>query len=427
MKTDFIRTWLKDFRGIMGHELRQMFSDSGVILIFLVAGLLYPILYNIVYRNGILNDTPIAVVDNADCVESRRFIRKFDATREVSVQAECMNMDEARRLMQERKVNGIVCFPPDFGKRLERKETSRISLYADMSSFLYYKNALIAANQVMLNEIGQIQIERCSAAGLTGQSALENVKPLGYEENNPFNRAFDYSFFLVSAILMIIIQQTLFYGMSLLAGTAREQNHSFATLPDRLAGNGVGRIVLGRGGAYWLLYLAIGTYIVFIVPAMFGIPQRGGFPEVTTLLLFFITDCVFFSMTWSTLITRRESVFILFLAMSPICLFLSGCSWPTEAFPRFWKVFSYIFPSTFGVQGFINLSSAGGDFGSAALQFKALTAQTIVYFFLSCAAVHVENWVIHHKEAIRERKRELDERLGIDNSEDASIISGEGV
>lgn len=283
-----------------------------MLLIFLVAGLVYPLLYNLVYLNGILSETPVAIVDNCDSPDSRRFIREIDATREVEVAAKCMNMAEAEKMMQERKVNGIIYFPSDFTEKLARNETSTFSVYADMSSFLYYKNALMATNFVMLHEIGQIQMQRFSSLGMTEQAASQTVKPLGYEDNNPYNRAFNYSFFLISAILMIIIQQTLFYGMSLLVGTARERNRSFASLPDRLEGHGVGRVVMGRGGAYWLLYIAVGMYIAFIVPAIFGIPQRGEFKDVLAMLVFFITDCVFFSMVWSTLITRRESVFILF-------------------------------------------------------------------------------------------------------------------
>ena len=424
MSNSYLKTWIKDFRGIFCHEFRQIFSDSGVLLIFLVAGLAYPLLYNLVYLNGILSDTPVAVVDNCDSQDSHRLIREIDATREVEVAAKCVNMAEAEKMMQERKVNGIIYFPSDFTEKLARNETATFSVYADMSSFLYYKNALMATNFVMLHEVGKIQMQRYSSLGMTEQSALQTVKPLGYEENNPYNRAFNYSFFLISAILMIIIQQTLFYGMSLLVGTARERNRSFASLPDRLEGHGVGRVVLGRGGAYWLLYLAVGMYIIFIVPSIFGIPQRGEFHDVLALVVFFITDCVFFSMTWSTLITRRESVFLLFLAMSPVALFLTGCSWPTIAFPEFWRWFSYIFPSTFGAQGFINLSTAGGDMGAADVQMKAMILQTIIYFFLSCAAIYAENWFIRHKESLLEKRSRLEKRIGIDRAEDAKIIAG---
>ena len=424
-KERFLKIWTRDWWDIFCHELKQIFSDGGVLLIFLVAGIAYPLLYNVVYLNGIVTDTPVAVVDEADCPDSHRFIREIDATREVSVAARCVNMAEAEKLMQERKVNGIILFPRDFGEKLARMETATLSLYADMSSFLYYKNAMMATNFVMLHEIGQIQMDRYSLAGLTEQEALQAVKPVGYEDNNPYNRAFDYSFFLISAILMILIQQTLFYGMSLLVGTERERNHSFASLPDKLKGRGMVRVVLGRGGAYWMVYLAVGLYIAFIVPAIFGIPQRGQFGDILALLVFFVTDCVFFSMTWSTLVTRRESVFLLFLAMSPICLFLTGCSWPTVAFPGFWKVFSYIFPSTFGVQGFINLSTAGGDIAAAGTQMRVMVLQTIIYFFLSCVCIFAENWVIRHREEIREKKDILARKVGIDHEEDVRIIAGE--
>lgn len=423
-KNGFIKKWTLDFWGILTNEFRKIFSDGGVLLIFIVAGVLYPLLYNVVYLNGVLSDTPVAVVDDADCPMSHRFIRELDATREVEVAAKCANMEEAKRLMQGRKVNGIVYFPSDFGDKIERHETSKLSLYADMSSFLYYKNALLAANMVMLNEIGEIQIERFSALGMTEQAASQSVKPLLYDDNNPYNRAFDYSYFLISAILMIIIQQTLFYGMSMLVGTQRERNHSVASLPVSWQGHGIGRVILGKGGAYWLLYMAIGIYVTFIVPAIFGIPQRGDFWEILTMLIFFVTDCVFFSMTWSALITRRESVFVLFLAMSPVCLFLTGCSWPTCAFPQFWKLFSYIFPSTFGAQAFINMSTAGGDMTAASGQMVAMTIQTIVYFFLSFVAIFIENWVLRHKEKLREKKEALAKKAGFNPNKDAGLISG---
>lgn len=420
----YLKKWFKDAIEIMANELRQISKDGGLLLIFLGAGLAYPLLYNVIYLNGILSDTPVAVVDDADCAMSRRYIREVDATRELSIAAKCVNMDEARRLMEDRKVNGIIYLPSDFGEKIERMETATLSIYADMSSFLYYKNVLIGTNFVMLHEIGQIQVERYSAAGMTGQEISQLVKPVGYDDNNPFNRAFDYSLFLISAIMMLIIQQVMFYGMSMLAGTQRERNHSIASLPDSLEGHGVVRVITGRGGAYWLIFMGIGLYVTFIVPAIFGIPQRGQFVQVLAMLLFYVTDCVFFSMTWSTFITRRESVFLIFLSMSPICLFLTGCSWPTVAFPRFWKWFSCIFPSTFGVQGFMNLSTAGGDMATAQVQMRSMVLQTIIYFFTSYFAIFAENWVIRHKEEIRERQDALAKKVGINREEDNRIISG---
>ena len=65
-KEGFIKTWLRDWWDIFCHELRQIFSDGGVLLIFFVAGLAYPLLYNVVYLNGVLSDTPVGspIVDH---------------------------------------------------------------------------------------------------------------------------------------------------------------------------------------------------------------------------------------------------------------------------------------------------------------------------------------------------------------------------
>ena len=411
MRETYVKSWLKDALGIFNLELGRLLRDGGVMIIFIVAGFLYPILYNFVYRNGVLEDTPIAVVDNAGCSDSRRMIREMDATREICIAYRCTDMEEARELFRDRKVNGIIYFPSDFGDRLANKETAVFSIYADMSSFLYYKNLLMGSEFVMLGEINGIKIERYRFDGLTDQQADASVNAVLYDDVNPYNRAFSYSIFLISAILMLIIQQVMFYGMSMSVGTMREENRSFASLPDTLKGRGVGRVVLGRGAVYWLIFMIIGIYVTAIVPAMFGFPQRGNFWEIMVLLAIFVTVCVFFCMTWCTLVTRRESAFILFLFMSPVCIFLTGCSWPTTAFPAFWKWFSYLFPSTFGCQSFIDLNTAGADLEIVAPQLKALCLQGIVYFVLACVAVYVENFVLKRKDRIDEVRREVEGRI----------------
>ena len=121
---EYARQWVRDALGIFNLELRNILHDGGVLIIFVVAGFLYQILYNFVYRNGILEDTPIAVVDDAACIDTRRMIREMDATREINIAWRCTDMNEARTLLQQRKVNGIVYFPADFGDRLAAKETA---------------------------------------------------------------------------------------------------------------------------------------------------------------------------------------------------------------------------------------------------------------------------------------------------------------
>lgn len=380
---DFVSTWLRNWYDIFIHELRLIFSDAGAMVIFFVGGLLYPVLYNLIYMNGTVDEMPVAVVDLSDGAYSRRYLQKVDATRECEILLYCTSLEEARQLMQNRTVHGIIYVPADFDTRIVRGEQGFISTYADMSSFLYYKCLTTGTSLAMLDEMHQIQIENYQLPQM--------VEP---EENMPYNRPFSYTIFFISAALMLVIQQTMFYGSSLLAGTLREQNRSFASLPRRLQGLGVGRVVLGRGAAYMAVYLVVGTIIVLLIPWLFRLPQRADWTEIMVLLVFFIVDCIFFTFTWSTLIWKRETVFVLFLSASPIILFLTGFSWPTSAIPTFWRWVSYLFPSTFGCRAFINLNTAGGTLATVAPEIRAMTIQAAVYYILSCAAIYVENLIV---------------------------------
>jgi len=397
----YIGRWLSDWYAIFARELRMIFKDSGVLIIFFLAGIAYPILYGLIYHNGTVDDMHIAVVDLSNSSNSRRFISKLDATRELEVTYKCADMAEAEALMQQRKVHGIVLFPREYGELIEQTRQATVSTYADMSSFLYYKNLTMGANMVMLSEMKDIEIERYAASGYNGEQAYQLVEAIPYEENMPFNRNFSYTIFFISAALMIVIQQTMFYGSSMLAGAMREENHSFALMPDSLKGRGISRVVLGRGAAYWLIYMGLGSYIAALFPRLAGLPQLGSFSDVFVLLMFYVTACVMFSFTFSTLIRERETVFVLFLSMSPICLFLTGFSWPETSFPLVWKLFSYIFPSTFATRAFININTAGATLDMVSEQIAALTIQIIVYYILACAATFGENRLIKRRGEVR--------------------------
>ena len=380
-----ILQWFRDAFSVFREELKRILCDGGVMIIFCAAGFGYPLLYNCIYHNGILEDTPVAVVDLSHSAESRRYIRKVDATRELRVVQKCTDMAQAEELMRQRKVNGVIFFPEDFGSCIVEGKTATLSIYADMSSFLYYKNLMLGANFVMLDEMQQIKIERYSQGGMTDQEISQLIEAIPYDENNPYNRTFSYTIFFLSAALMLIIQQVMFYGMILRTGTSREEGNYY--FRNR---RGTGRIVIGRGLVYWLLFMVIGVYIAYLVPALFGFPQRGEFFSILALLALYVLSCVFFATFWSSFFHRRETVLVTLLFISPIAMFLTGFSWPVTAFPKFWRLFSYIFPSSFACPAFMDLNTAGCSLDQVGGLMRALAVQAAAYFSLDLIAGWIE-------------------------------------
>ena len=384
----YISKWFHDVWNIFTRELKLIGRDNGVMLIFCFAGLVYPLLYNWIYHDGVVDEMPVAVVDNSRGSYSHRYVQKFDATRECAIAYDCVSMAEAEELMKEQKVHGILYIPSDFDSRLALGEQATLSTYADMSTFLYYKNMTIASNLVMLDEVHQIQAEHYAAKGFTGQDAVQLIEPVQYDDARLYNPNISFTMFFIYMALMMILQQVMFYGSSTLAGTLREEGRSFAQLVE--GGHGMGRIVLGRGAAYFLVFLFLGAYGAVLVPHLFHLPMHAAWWDMMLFLAFFVADIIVFSFTWSSGIYKRETVLVLLLFVSPIAVFLTGFTWPTENFPIFWRIVSYVFPTTFGCRAYMTLSQTG-SLSAIAPELWAMTLQTVVYYILASAAILVEN------------------------------------
>jgi len=392
----YVRKWFRDLWNVFTQELRLIGRDNGVMLIFCFAGLVYPPLYNAIYHDGTVDEMNVAVVDLSNGSYSRRYVQKFDATRECAVAYDCVSMAEAEELMKQQKIHGILYIPSDFDTRLAQGEQAMLSTYADMSTFLYYKNMTMASNLVMLDEVHQIQAEHYAAAGFTGQDAVQLIEPIRYDDARLYNPNISFTMFFVYMALMMILQQVMFYGSSTLIGTMREEGKMLSQL---YADQGMGRIVIGRGAAYFLIFLFLGAYGAVLMPHLFHLPQHAAWWDLIIFLAFFVADIVFFSFTWSSAITKRETVLVLLLFVSPIAVFLTGFTWPTENFPVFWKVISYIFPTTFGCRAYMTLTQTG-SLSAIAPEIQAMTVQTVIYYFLSCAAVFVENRLLKRKNSV---------------------------
>lgn len=386
----YIKEAIRQTVTIFKNEIVRIFTDSGVVTILFVAGLFYPILYSLLYSQETITKIPVAAVDLDGTSESRRFVREMDATREISI-VEISNMAEAQKLMGTRDVFGIVMIPEDFHKDILQKKQTTVSVYVNMTCFFMYEKIAFAANYVMLGHNRQLQIEQCVEAGLSDAEAEQTVEPYPHDEQILFNPGNGFSSFFVPAIMMLIIHQLLFLGIGMLAGTVREENKSHKMFENSIDQKKVYRVIFGKGAAYFLVYLIFSAYITVLVPRMFGLPHLASTWDIYRLLLPYLLAIIFFSQTCSVFIRNRETGMVMFLFFSIILLFLAGFTWPRTNFPLIWKVVSYLFPATFGIQGFIKLNTMGAEIGQIMPEYIALWLQTIFYFITACVSFRFIN------------------------------------
>lgn len=395
--------WLKvkELDWVFSYEFKRIFRDPGVLVIFILATVAYPILYNCIYWKDTIENVPVAVVDRSNSPESRDFLHKWGACPDVKLAFFCTSMQEAEELMRDQKVHGIIYFPSDYAVALNSGlEQAHISLYCDMSSFLYMKAVYLSCNQVMLESMRNVQIDRYEAMGYGSEFAWSLVQDAPYTETALFCPTGGYASFLIPAVLMLILHQTLLFGICMLGGTAREENNELYILPGRRRSVSVFRIILGRSAAYFVLYMALGALDLILVPRLFGLPHIGNPADILRFMVPYLLAVIYFSMCISVFTRNRETGLVTLISSTLIFLFIAGVSWPQQMLPKAWLYLSYIFPYTWGVHGYLHISSMGATLAGTSREYYALWILSAVYFVLACGLL----WVLGWYETRRSRK-----------------------
>ena len=377
-----IRQGLNGLFYIFRKELKATIKDQGVLIFFLLVPLAYPLIYAFIYTNEVVREVPTAVVDANNSSQSRKYIRMVDGSPDVHIQSYCADMEEARLLLKDQKVYGIIYIPESFSQDLAEGKQAHVSIYCDMSGMLYYKAILLANTETSLKMNKEIQVKRLG--NTTERQDEISTTPIEYESFSLFIQQDGFASFLIPAVLILIIQQTLLLGVGLSAGTARENNRFRDLVPISRQYQGTLRIVLGKSLAYLMIYAVMSTYILCLVPKIFSLVQIAQPATLFWFTLPYLLACIFFAMTCSIFIHHRESCMLIFVFTSVPLLFISGISWPGAAIPKFWEIFSWLFPSTFGINGYVRINTMGATLHDVLPIIRGLWIQAVVYFITTC-------------------------------------------
>ncbi len=399
----------KSFR----NTLRDIFTDGGLIIFLLVVPVIYPIIYAFIYNEEVVRDVPVVVVDGDHSSLSRNFVRRLDASPDVEVVAQANSLAEAQSLVRHRKAYGVVSLPTQMNRDLQRGTPVRVQVYCDMSGMLYYKAVLATTTDVALQTNARIKVSRIP--GATQRQEQITTAPLTYEHVALYNPQSGFASFLLPAVLVLILQQTLILGVGMEAGTRRERmerTHGFPATDDftldaatllkasdeahrdevkrqrEAAESAVDRgevsevksrwfhpnhprrrdapwralsSLLGRSTAYLAIYIPVAAFVLGVVPHLFHFPQLVELSGLALFILPYLLAAVMFAITLSALAHQRESIILIIVFTSVPMLFLSGVSWPASAIPWYWKTLGALIPSTPAINGFVRLSSMGAS------------------------------------------------------------------
>jgi ABC-2 type transport system permease protein len=346
------------------------------MLLMVFAVFFYSLFYPMPYRQEVLKEVPIALVDFDRSAVSRQLGRMIDATEEVSVACRPRDLDEAQRLFMDRKVYGLVVIPEGFERKVYRQEQATVSVYADGGYFLMNRQVRGGVSRAVGTLSAGVEIKRLEASGLNHQAAMDSRAPLQLVATALGNPAGGYGAYVVPAVFVLVLQQTLLAGISMLAGAPVKSGH--------IATTSVLTTVLGKAAAYLPIYLGHAAYYLVICPRVYGFRQQGDAVSLLILVIPFLLSVIFLGMAIANLSPDREVPMMVVVFSSLPLLFLSGFSWPPEAFPSWVRALSWFVPTTAGIDGLLRINQMGAGWRHVAGDWLVLGGLACLYFPVAC-------------------------------------------
>jgi len=362
-------------RGVGGAfvgEWRRVLAIRGAFMLLVVGPLVYGLYYPQPYLNQILRKIPIAVVDNDLSELSRSIVQTLDASGAVRVAVQAATVAEGRKALDRGDAFAVVEIPPGTERDVLKGTTVHVPIFAD-ATYLFIFRSMASGIAVAIDTLSsELAARGARTDGSLVKAALASASPAEILLQPIFNPVGGYASYIVPAAFVLILQQMLLIGASMLTVIALPQ----------IAG-GAFASVLGRGIAHLTIYLpALALYFI-VLPRFYGFSTLGHPVQLFALASLFTLATSFMGQAAGAWFRQPETPTLIFLGTSLPQLFVTGFSWPREAIPTPVPAAGYIFPSDFAIDGIVRIGQLGASLGEVVHDWRGLWCLTIVYFALA--------------------------------------------
>ena len=285
--------------------------------------LVYGIYYPQPYLNQILRKIPIVVVDSDQSELSRRIVETLDASGAVSVTMRAATLGEGRAALDRGKAFAVVGIPPGTERDMLKGSIVHIPIYADATYLFIFRttaNGIAVAINTLSSELaaGGARID-----GSLVKAALASASPADILLQPIFNPVGGYASYIVPAAFVLILQQMLLIGASLLTVVALAQHTggAFAT-------------VLGRGVAHLTIYLPALAFYFIVLPRFYGFSTLGQPLQLFALASVFALATSFMGQTAGAWFNHPETPTLIFLGTSLAAVVLDRFFLAARSDPR---------------------------------------------------------------------------------------------
>ena len=359
------------FLGSFLQTIKDIFSDKGVLLLLLIAPIIYGFFYPWPYSTEVVNHVPVGIIDNDNSNLSRTIIRYASASPQLDTQL-FLNEQQAKEAMWSDEIAGYMVIPSGLEQQVLSGKAASVSVLGNGGYFLLNKNVQMGFLKAVSTVSAGIEVKKNVAQGAYSATAAANTQAVPLVIVPLYNQTEGYGAYVVPAVSILILQQTLLIATAMLIGTWYEQRRHATSI----------RGWLGRIAALSMFSFIIGCFYYGWTFELHHYPRgQNMLGSLLFLLLFCPTVATLGCVLGLWFRQRERSMQILIFSSLPM-FFVSGYPWPADQLPTVLQIIRWFVPTTPGINTSVQLNQMGASISQVSIGFYALAALWVFYFAL---------------------------------------------
>ncbi len=380
----------KSLFAVTKREIGRIIRNPAYRFLLLIGPIIGIGLLFFIFQKGVVKELPIAVVDRDNSSLSIKITNALDASSDAAVVLQTPNIFQAKEMFEQGIVEAIIVIPFETEKSVLQGVEAPIPVYINGSNVLkagVLQRSVLATVKTIS---GGVQLQKLMLSGKNEKEAMARIVPVNIQRHVLFNPFTNYSYFLNSAMLYIMLYLFVFLSSIYSLGNELKRGTGLGLLET--SNNSVRLAIVGKLIPYTIIFSGFALLINILLYQVDGMPLNGNYwlifaGQFVTILTYQLMALIFLGAT-----SNLRLALSLASAYSMMAITFSGLTFPLEAMPKVAQMVASLFPFTWWEKLMISQSLRGAPLKEALPYIGyILIFQLVSFLFLPVYKRHLAN------------------------------------
>lgn len=371
---------MRTFLALLAHELKLLWANKLLILIFGGGPLLYSTLIGFVYKDATVYELPIMVVDLDYTPLSGKVIDALDDNQYLQIAKVEYSLNHERAEMVDNKIHAVITIPDRFEADIQQKRHPEVDVDVNASNMLTANYVSTGIQTVLATLNAGIEIESIKKKGTPDAIAQQQFESFKISTSRFFNPSSNYLLFLYPGMLGTIMQQVFLLVLAL-AFAGEFENKTYGDLLSITKSPIVQ--ILTKALFYSILGLMLWLPLIHISFAAFHISMMKSIFTFWFMSFVFMLSLSFAGLAASVVLGNSLRATEVLMIVAAPSFIVSGQTWPLLQMPHAVQIFASTIPLTHYLEAFRRLLLMDASFTEVKPQLFNLLTIAVVCFLVS--------------------------------------------